>query len=735
MSLFLYSNPMDIRGAIAKFLKVNIAQKGVNSLSSGGDPFLVWLYEKKVSKQKAMQVYSGWVYASIKAISKEIAVTKFKLYELDSDGNRTEVFNHELLDILHAPNQFQTGYEMLYKIAAHLELVGNAYIYLDGVNDEKGKPTMMRLLDPKCVKPVKAPFPGFISHYEYRLDQQVHTFQPYEILHIKYPDPNDDIEGIGTVQSIAQWVDADNYATEFNRRYFLNGARIGGYLTSETALSSEQLDYLKKSFEAIYSGVENAYRVAALPKGTAFVEGQASQKDMDFVEGQRMSRDKIMAGSQIPKTVLGITEDVNRANAEASNYVFALRTVKPLVELISTFLNEFLVPRYGENLELGFANPVPEDRKLRIEEMQAATGGQQVMTVNEAREDYFGMEAVEGGDVIKAPMNMVDSGKVPSKTGKSAKGKRTVYKSRFARNQSNRKKISSEIAEKAAKVVKDFEANKTKMLAQARKDVTALSDKDYETLWKAFANRIAAYEKKMIEVIRKFNGEQKKTVLNNFAKSQKSIKKGIDLDSLMGKDQIGALVSLVDPVLTDLYQKEGAEAGALIGVDGMDILNDQTRKALDKAIELLSASYDETTRKILKDKLDQGMADGLSYQELADMIATIYDYSDDIRALQVARTETVRIGNDANKEAWKQTGVVKTVKWYAPNSEACSFCQELNGTVVGIDENFLNKGDEATGTDEEGNAISMTVDYSDVGAPPLHCNCYCYLRPEDISIN
>jgi len=725
---------MDIRGAIAKFLKVSV-QKGVNSLSSGGDPFLVWLYEKKVSKQKAMQVFSGWVYASIKAVAKEIAVTKFKLYELDNDGNRTEVFNHELLDILHAPNRVQTGYELLYKITAHLELVGNAYVYLDGVKDETSKPTMLRLLDPKNVKPVKAPFPDFISHYEYRLDQKVYTFQPYEILHIKYPDPNDDIEGIGTIQSIAQWVDADNYATEFNRRYFLNGARIGGYLTSETALSSEQLDYLKKSFEAIYSGVENAYRVAALPKGTAFVEGQASQKDMDFVEGQRMSRDKIMAGSQIPKTVLGITEDVNRANAEASNYVFALRTVKPLVELISTFLNEFLVPRYGENLELGYENPVPEDRKLRIEEMQAATGGQQVMTVNEAREDYFGMEAVDGGDVIKAPINMVDAGKVAPKTSKSSKSKRTVHKSRFAKNQNNRKKMATEIAEKTANAIKEFEAVKTKAMAQARKDITALSDKDYETLWKAFANRVSAYEKKMVEIIRKFNAEQKKTVLDNFAKSQKWVKKGIDLDALMGKDQIGALISLVDPVLTDLYQKEGVEAGALIGFDGMDILNDRTRKALDKAIKLLCSSYDETTRAILKDKLEAGMADGLSYQELAGVISDVYGFSDDVRAMQVARTETVRVGNDANKEAWKQSGVVKTVKWYAPNSEACSFCQELNGTVVGIDENFFNEGDEATGTDAEGNAVSMTVDYSDVGAPPLHVNCYCYLRPDQISID
>lgn len=725
---------MDIKGLLAKFLKIDARKSAAEGLASGADPFLMWLSEKKVSKAKAMQVNSGWVYTSIRAIEKELGSIEFQLYKLKGDGSREAVYRHELLDILHAPNQFQTGYEMFYRIAAHLELVGNAYIYLMGVTDESSKPTAMRLLDPKNVKPVKQKFPGFIECYKYTVDGETRTFQPYEILHIKYPDPEDDVEGIGTVQSIAQWIDADNYATEYNRRYFLNGARIGGYLESENALTSEQLDYLKKSFEAIYSGVENAYKVAALPKGTSFKEGQQSQKEMDFVEGQRMSRDKIMAGHQVPKSVIGITEDVNRANAEATNYVFALRTVKPLMTLITVFINEFLVPRYGDDLVLDFKNPVPEDRRLRIEEMAVATGRQPVISVNEAREEFFGYGPVDGGEVVRSAVNLSPIGEPPKVTpSRGAKG--AVYKSRFARNKASRKKIADEIAAKTAEALKDFEAKHKTITAKAQKDIGSLTDKDYEVVWKAFVDRLTPYEKRMDAAIKDFNAQQKTAVLANFAKLNKSVTKAVDVDALMGKGQVGVMVDMVKPILSDLYKSEGSAALSLIGAEDMDILNGNAAEALDKAIELMASSYDDTTRLLLKEKLGQGIADGLSYDELATVISDIYEFSDEKRAMTVARTETVRVGNDANKEAWRQSGVVKTVKWYTAPGEVCDFCIPLNGQMIEIDKVFFNQGDEISATDADGNPISMTVEYSDVGAPPLHCNCRCYLRPDEINID
>ena len=84
----------------------------------------------------------------------------------------------------------------------------------------------------------------------------------------------------------------------------------------------------------------------------------------------------------------------------------------------------------------------------------------------------------------------------------------------------------------------------------------------------------------------------------------------------------------------------------------------------------------------------------------------------------------------ANKDAWRLSGVVKTVKWYTselPN--VCEFCEALDGTEVGVEENFYNNGEMMIGT----KGGSRVVDYGDIEAPPAHPDCACYIRPEDIS--
>jgi len=68
------------------------------------------------------------------------------------------------------------------------------------------------------VKLDKSSFPYKIAHYEFTIDGVIFTFQPYQILHGKYPDPNDPFVGIGIPQTIPVWIDSDNYAMEYNRK-------------------------------------------------------------------------------------------------------------------------------------------------------------------------------------------------------------------------------------------------------------------------------------------------------------------------------------------------------------------------------------------------------------------------------------------------------------------------------------------------------------------------------------
>jgi len=708
--------------------KSNASGIPLSSGIGGADPFILWRRQKKIPAQKAFEVYSGWVYACIRAIAEELANMKFRLFEVKKDGTNEELFEHELLDILDAVNQFQTGYELKYQTAAHLEVCGNSYWLLDGVKSETDKPTAIYVLPPQQVKIIKAPLPEFIKGYKYEFDGTTKIFQTYEILHHKYPDPSDPYEGIGTVQSIAQWIDADNYAMEFNRRFFLNGARLGGFLESESAKTPEQLDYLKKSFEGIYKGVENAYKVAALPTGTKFQEAQQGQKDLDFANLMTMMRDRILAGFRVPRTALGITDDVNRANAEATNYVFALRTIKPKMELLVSYLNEFLVPRYGDNLYLSFEDPVPENMDMKIREMQAATGSQPIISVNEGREEYMGLGPVENGENVMTDFSKVPLGKpIPKAVGEKPKVKVTGKPSRKKSGAKMRKDIAGKIAEQALKEITVFSE---KLQETKNKDITKLNDEEYGLVWKAFLTRVTPYEKAQAEAVKKFNKDQKKEVIENLSSAIKA--KDVNEDYLFNLDNsISAVIDLSTPILTELFSKEGKAAAELIGVDDIDVLTPEARKALNEAIGLMARKYNETTMDLLKSKLEAGISEGMGLDKLKDVVSEVYDFSDEIRAEQVARTETFRVANSATKEAWKQTGVVKSIKWYTASDErVCPYCESMNGKVIGIDDNFFDKGEEVTGSD----GSKFNVDYSDVGAPPLHVSCRCYTRPEEITL-
>jgi hypothetical protein len=60
-----------------------------------------------------------------------------------------------------------------------------------------------------------------------------------------------------------------------------------------------------------------------------------THKDMDFSNLADATRDRILAGFRVSKTILSTAEsDTNRATAETADYVFSKRTIKPKMELI-----------------------------------------------------------------------------------------------------------------------------------------------------------------------------------------------------------------------------------------------------------------------------------------------------------------------------------------------------------------------------------------------------------------
>lgn len=91
------------------------------------------------------------------------------------------------------------------------------------------------------------------------------------------------------------------------------------------------------------------------------------------------------------------------------------------------------------------------------------------------------------------------------------------------------------------------------------------------------------------------------------------------------------------------------------------------------------------------------------------------------RADKISMNETVQLSNAVAKWTFASAGIVR-LQWVALGSESCPLCQQLDGKIVGIDENFLNADAELQG---EG-ATNFSIDRP-TSHPPLHQGCVCQI--------
>lgn len=743
--------------------------KGFNGSGTGGanDPLIMWKpgASPRVAASQAMLAYEGLNFATISALSDEMSGIVWELYQIDAKGNHRQKFDHEILDLLDGVNEDQTGPELKFMMSAHLELAGNCYLLLlnaqgKPVKSDAEKPKQIHTLDPGKVNVVldKTTYPYRVTGYDFRIDGREYHYEKYQVLQIKRPNPSNPWVGIGTTQCLADVLDLESDSLEFNRQFFLHGAYLTG--TLETEMSTEdQIDSVRESFNEQHTGVQNANKVLILMKGMKFNPG-LQPKDMAFDKLMDKTADRIHAGTRVSHTILGTAEaDTNRATAETADYVFAKRLVKPRMQMICSYLNEFLVSRWGDNLYISFTDPTPEDKSFRIQEMTAALGGGGAavtpMNLNEIREKYFGMGPVPGGDKFFVGGNWVDlnapaapelnpdgtpkpqqakpeqeptepkepDGNEEDNEGTPKEPKKTLAfrptRVRFARNRHVREDAAKSLAGAIVEAVKRIHDAKA----------WRLSKSDYDVLQKESETRANDARKALEDGTVKFNNKQREEVLANLSKVMKAVDPTVLFDA---KKWTSVMIDMATPILTDLAKAEGLNAAELITGAGIDVTQNATyMNALNGAIALLGQKYQETTLGDLKTTIEGELAKGSSIQQVTEAVRSYYSDANQYRAPMLAKTETFRISNSATKEAWKETGVVKSMKWFtSQHDNVCEFCQAMDGKSIPIDDNFFDQGDTFTVGDS-----TMSIDYSDVGGPPLHPNCGCYLQPDEVTVD
>lgn len=315
---------------------------------------------------------TGTLFGIVSRIAQATASTEWCLYKTSSDNRRSyattprprqEVMKHPALQVWNNPNPFMSRQQFVETFSQHMELVGESEWFVSE-HDLVKMPAELWPVRPDRIDPVPSQ-KEFIAGWVYRTpDGERIPLTTAEVIQLKAPNPVDPYRGMGPVQTLLHDLDSLKYSAQWNANFFANGAIPGGIVEVPNSLDDDEFKEFNARWRESHQGVQNAHRVAMLENGMKWVDVNYSQKDMQFVELSGVSTAKVREAFGMSKTMLGQSEDVNRATAEAAEYVFGKWLLEPRLDRIKGALNNNFLPLFGpmgEGYEFDYISPVPED--------------------------------------------------------------------------------------------------------------------------------------------------------------------------------------------------------------------------------------------------------------------------------------------------------------------------------------------------------------------------------------
>ncbi len=311
----------------------------------------------------------AWVYSCVSIISQSVAAADFVL----KDGTGEIISKHPALNLLYKPNPFMTGRQLREWIITSLELTGNAYVLKDSTTHDGAPRELFPLLSHLVeIVPSKNPSEP-VQGYKYRAGSKTAYYAAKDVIHFKYFNPQDFYYGLSPLSAARESLDTLTSAETYNKSFFNNSAVLSGVLSTEGRLDEVSRQRLLKAWNDKYSSAQRAHKVAVLEGGLKWQNIGMSQKDMEFIEGVKMSRETVMSIFHVPPALVGVFDKSPQYSTKEQQRVFYQTCVLPKQTLILETLTEFLLADFDHTRQMYFdkdlsnISVLKEDETLRAQ--------------------------------------------------------------------------------------------------------------------------------------------------------------------------------------------------------------------------------------------------------------------------------------------------------------------------------------------------------------------------------
>ena len=621
--------------------------------------YKVW----ELSRTDYLRLYTGWVYVATSTISDSIAELEFNT--LKSWKETEHKYNHLVT------------YDFLKKISSFMLLNGNCFVYKEMIWN---KVDSLAILRPDLVH-IEENADWSLKGYRYSWYGKNILFRPDEIINFEMFSPFATFpwiaKWVSPMQAVAIQAEMDTTANRWNWNFFKNGWSVKDILSTDQAIKEENKQRLMSKWKNEYQWVNNSHKLAILDNWLKYSNISPSQKEMDFVESRRFTRDEILAIFKIPKSIIWISDDVNRASALVSENTYYRVCIRPLAKQIAEKLTREL---FKNEVQFEFINIVPKDNEQLLLNLN-----NWAITINEYRQEIW-YEPVKNWDIFK--INEFQT-------------------------------ISSEW-EKKKEEVKEYSDIITKVLRKHQKGTPEYKQAKQEwkeKIWHQKIQRTDKYEVKWDEEIRKVFNMQKSDILSNLQKGIKKVRKPKFNDTKYKTIWMATL----RPLFQQVFLNEWTEANNIIWINTMfEIWNPKINKYIKDNIERLAKEVDETTKNAVFDLIAKWNDEWLGADVIANNISSKFEEFNKNRASMIARTEITRASNQASEVAYEEWGIEFKEYLAELDDRTSEICQALNWKIVKIWEDFAKKGETIGG---------YTLNYENIQHPPTHPNCRSTLIP------
>lgn len=281
---------------------------------------------EKVTVESALQVPT--VYACVNILANSVAKLPFQVFRKTSKGRERDS-SHAVAKLLEGrPNPYQNPFKFKHLIETHRNTWGNAYINIEWGMD--GRPKAYWLLNPSLTEPKVDLKTNELWYITTLPDGKQVKISHWDIIHLTTLSL-DGIKGKPPIQIARESIGSSQASQKFKGKFFANGTAAAGILKIPGQLNKDAKDKVREEWETLYTGINNAQRIAILDAGLEFQSIGMPLKDAQFIEGMKFDKAEIATIFNVPLHMVNELDRATHSNIEQQALDFIQNTLSPIL--------------------------------------------------------------------------------------------------------------------------------------------------------------------------------------------------------------------------------------------------------------------------------------------------------------------------------------------------------------------------------------------------------------------